>query len=94
MQETINKLSKELNLPPDVVEKAYKAYWMFIKSTAKQVPLKEDMDEETFSKLRPNFNIPNLGKLACTYNRYIGLKKRNKLIQDKHAKYKENQANG
>lgn len=94
MQETINKLSKELNLPPDVVEKAYKAYWMFIKFIAEQVPLKEDMDEKTFSKLRPNFNIPNLGKLACTYNRYVGLKKRYKLIQDKHAEYKENQTNG
>lgn len=94
MQRTINKLSKELNLPPDVVEKAYKAYWMFIKFTAEQVPLKEDMDEKTFSKLRPNFNIPNLGKLACTYNRYVGLKKRHKLIQDKHAKYKENKTNG
>lgn len=94
MQETINKLSRELNLPPDVVEKAYKAYWMFIKSIAEQVPLKEDMDEKTFSKLRPNFNIPNLGKLACTYNRYVGLKKKNKLIQDKHAEYKENQTDG
>lgn len=81
MQETINKLSKELNLPPDVVEKSYKAYWMFIKFTAEQVPLKKDMDEKAFSKLRPNFNIPNLGKLACTYNRYVGLKKRNKLIR-------------
>ena len=73
MKETINKLSGELHLPSNVVEKAYKAYWMFIRTTAEQIPLKEDMDEETFNKLRPNFNIPNLGKLACTYNRYIGL---------------------
>lgn len=80
MQETINRLSRELNLPPDVVKKTYRAYWQFIKHTIEEFPLKETISEETFNGLRLNFNVPNLGKLACTYSRYIGMKKRNKLI--------------
>jgi hypothetical protein len=80
MQETINRLSRELKLPSDVVIKTYKAYWQFIRHTIEELPLKETMDEQTFSKLRLNFNIPNLGKLACTYSRYVGMKKKNKLI--------------
>lgn len=89
MEETIIRLSRELNLPPDVVLKAYKAYWMFIRKKIEALPLKEDMDSETFNKLRPNFNIPNLGKLTCTYDRYIGVKKRDKLLRELHAKHKE-----
>lgn len=87
MQQTIDRLSRELNLPTDVVVKSYKAYWLFIRQTIEELPLKEDMDEETFSKLRTNFNIPNLGKLACTYERYIGIKKKHKVIQEKYAEY-------
>lgn len=78
MQQTINKLARELNLPSEVVEKAYKAYWAFIKQTIEKLPFKEegeDIDEDTFNRLRTNFNIPNLGKLVCTYERYVGLRK-------------------
>lgn len=89
MEETITRLSRELNLPPNVIIKAYKAYWMFIRQKIGALPLKEDMDAETFNKLRPNFNIPNLGKLTCTYDRYIGVKKRDKLLRERHAKHKE-----
>lgn len=87
MQQTIDRLSRELNLPTDVVVKSYKAYWLFIRQTIEELPLKEDLDEETFSRLRTNFNIPNLGKLACTYERYIGIKKKHKVIQEKYAEY-------
>lgn len=84
MKETINKLSRELNLPIDVVENTYKAYWMYIKEMIESFPLKDDLDECTFNRLRLNFNIPNLGKLACTFTRYKGMKRRNKIIYDKH----------
>ena len=89
MKETINRLSRELNLPPDVVEKAYKAYWKFIRYTIGQIPLKKDMDEAMFDKLKVNFNIPNLGKLACTHSKYTKLRKRNKVIQGEHVEHKE-----
>lgn len=94
MQETIRKLSNDLGLPQEVIVKAYKAYWSYIRHTIENFPLKEDLSKEEFDKLRLNFNIPNLGKLACTYERYIGLKNKNKLIKQRYAEYKENKANG
>ena len=87
MQKTLNRLSKELNLPTEVIVKAYKAYWKFIHTTISSLPLKEDLDEEAFSKLKTNFNIPNLGKLSCTYPRYKIVKELNKRRED--AKHKE-----
>jgi hypothetical protein len=74
-------VSRTLGVSPDVVEKAYKAYWLYIKTTIQALPLKEDLTEEGFSKLRTNFNIPSLGKLSCTLDKYRGTKKRFKLIE-------------
>lgn len=72
----VSVVSKELNIPIKVVDRAYKSYWEFIKTTIQTLPLKEDINEEEFSKLRTNFNIPSLGKLVCTYDRMVGVKKR------------------
>lgn len=66
----------ELDLPVDVVRLAYESHWAFIRKTIKSLPLKEPLNEEDFSKLRTNFNIPSLGKLTCTYERMLGVKKR------------------
>lgn len=94
--EIIGKVAEELNLPEEQVDKAYKAYWASIRSSISALPLKDDLDEEGFSQLRTNFNIPSLGKLCCTYDRYVGMKKRLSLIKEikKHAENKENQTNG
>lgn len=72
----VSVVSKELNIPIKAVDRAYKSYWEFIKTTIQALPLKEDINEEEFSKLRTNFNIPSLGKLVCTYDRMVGVKKR------------------
>lgn len=91
----IERLSQELNLPIDVIIKVYKAYWLYIRKTIESLPLKEDLKEEDFSKLRVNYNIPNLGKLTCTYDRYKRLKNKNNLLKEKKdAKYKKDKANG
>ena len=76
----IGKVSKELNIPVEVVDKAYKSYWAFIKDKIQSLPLKEDLNEEEFAKLKTNFNLPSLGKLSCTYDRMMGVKKRYKYI--------------
>lgn len=81
-KDIILKVSNTLGIPPDVVEKVYKAYWLYIKTTIQALPLKECLTEEEFSKLRTNFNIPSLGKLNCTFDKYKGTKKRFKLIED------------
>lgn len=74
--ELVSTVSKELNIPEEVVDKAYKSYWEFIKTTIQALPLKENLNEEEFSKLRTNFNVPSLGKLVCTFDRMEGVKKR------------------
>ena len=77
----IGKVSQEMGLPPEVVDTAYKSYWKFIKQTIQSLPLKDDISEEDFTKLRTNFNIPSLGKLTCTFDRMVGIKKRFKYIK-------------
>ena len=64
------KVSSELNIPVKVVEYAYKSYWKFIREKIKELPLKNINDEKEFLKLRTNFNIPSLGKLGITLDRF------------------------
>lgn len=78
MQKAIKEISEELHLPQEVVEKAYRAYWLFIRKTIDALPLKSDLTKEQFNKLRTNFNLPFLGKLSCTYERWLNIKKSNK----------------
>lgn len=74
--EIINQVSKELDIPVEVVDRAYRSSFEFIKNKIQSLPLKEDISEEEFSELRTNFNIPSLGKLVCTFDRMEGVKKR------------------
>lgn len=75
-KEIVSKVSQDTGIPENIVDKAYKAYWFSIRDTIKKLPLKEDLSKEEFNKLKTNFNIPSLGKLCCTYDRYKGVKKR------------------
>ena len=77
----VTKVSEELGLPPEVVDKVYKSYWMFVKQTIQALPLKEELTPEDFVKLKTNFNIPSLGKLSCTYDRMNRVKERFKYIK-------------
>lgn len=76
----ISKVSKELNLPRELVENTYKAYWIFIRDTIEELPLKTELTQKEYGNLKTNINIPSLGKLHCTYNRYIGIRNRFNII--------------
>lgn len=78
--EIITKVSQETGLPGKVVDKAFKAYWFFIRTSLQALPLKEILTEEDFLRLKTNFNIPSLGKLTCTYEDYLRQKKRHEHI--------------
>lgn len=80
-KDIILNVSSTLGISPNVVEKVYKVYWLYIKTTIQALPLKEDLTDEEFSKLRTNFNVPSLGKLSCTLDKYKETKKRFKLIE-------------
>ena len=79
-KDIINKVSEELDLPKDLIENTYKAYWNFIKNTIEELPLKTELTQQEYNKLKTNINIPSLGKLHCTYNRYIGIRNRFNII--------------
>ena len=79
-KDIINKVSKELDLPKELVENTYKAYWNFIKDTIEELPLKTELTQKEYGNLKTNINIPSLGKLHCTYNRYIGIRNRFNII--------------
>lgn len=78
----ITQVSKNLNLPVNIVDKVYKSYWKFIRTTIQELPIKETMSEEDFKQLRTNFNIPSLGKLSCTYDRLRRVRERYKYIKN------------
>ena len=80
-KEIINKVSEELDLPEEVVNKTYKAYWFSIKEIINDLPIKTTNSIEEFNKLKTNFNIPSLGKLSVTSDRFIGIKKRYEYIK-------------
>lgn len=89
MKEALIRLSRELDIPPEEILKIYKAYWKFIRTKIEELPLKEELTEDEFNKLKTNFNIPKIGKLHCTYKRYKTLKQLNKKLENGN-KYKEN----
>ena len=88
-QEVVTLLSEELTIPEEVIDAAYKSFFEFIRETVTGLPLKEELSEEDFNKLRTNFNIPSLGKLHCTYDRYKGMKERLKYLKKLKEEYED-----
>lgn len=80
-KETIDYVANKLELPQEVVKEAYESYWKFIRQIISELPLKDELSEEEFNRLRTNFNIPSIGKLSCTYARYKAIKDRYKHIK-------------
>lgn len=76
--EIIDKVAGDLNLPKRVVDKTYRAYWRAIREHITALPLKEDLSDEEFSKLQTNVNIPSIGKLYVTLDRYRWEKEKHK----------------
>lgn len=94
--EIITEVSSELKLPRTLVDKTYKAYWKTIREHIGSQPLKQDLSDEEFLKLRPNVNIPSIGKLTVTQDRYKRMKKsqeyKNKIKED-NAAYNKDKTN-
>lgn len=84
------EVAKELNLPEDLVARTYRSYWLFVRTKIQALPLKTDLTEEEFKQLRTCFNIPSLGKLSCTYERFNKIKQINAWIKQLRNEYKEN----
>lgn len=81
-KDIISKVAEKTGLPKSLIEKTYKAYWRAVKEHITSLPLKEDLTDEEFSKLQPNVNIPSIGKLYVTKDRYRSLKNQHKFIKE------------
>lgn len=81
-KEIIRKVAQEIDIPEEVVKLAYRSDWDFRRKTIEQLPLKEDLSEEEFKALRVNFNLPALGKLHLTYEHYLLVKERFKILKE------------
>ena len=82
-QELLEKVSEELEIPIEVVKEAYLSYWKFVKSKIAELPLDEELSEDKFKEFRTNFNIPSIGKLTCTYDRFLRVKQKQKYKKEK-----------
>ena len=71
----ISRVADETGLERRLVDRTYKAYWKAIRQHITSLPLMEDLTDDEFLKLRPNVNLPSLGKLNVTLDRYHGMKK-------------------
>lgn len=85
----IKQLSEELNIEESDIIKVYGSFWQFIRDNIQKLPLKDSISEEDFNKLKTNFNIPKLGKMSCTYNRYKNCKKKYEITNKIHENKKD-----
>lgn len=72
--EIIGQVSSSLNLPRSFTDKVYKSFWRAIKEHIEALPLKDDLTDEEFLRLKPNVNIPSIGKLYVTLDKYKRIK--------------------
>jgi hypothetical protein len=79
--EIIAIVSDKIGLSKDMVDKVYKSYWRSVKEYISSLPLKEDLSDEEFLSLQPNVNIPSIGKLYVTLDRYKRLKQKMKILE-------------
>lgn len=87
-QEIIADVAESTGLSRHIVDRTYRAYWKTVRDYMSSLPLKDDLTDEEFSALRPNVNIPSIGKLYVTLDRY----KRMKKVHKEFLKKKENVA--
>ena len=86
--EIVVKVAKDLGLSKTLVDRTYKSYWKVIREHIKSLPLKENLTDEEFLKLQPNVNIPSIGKLYVTLDRYKNMKKKEKYRLERLENYR------
>ena len=71
-------IADDLGLNESDVKDVFKYTWEFIRNKIESLPLKEDLTEEEFNKLKTTFVLPEIGKLGCEYATYNSIKKKYK----------------
>lgn len=89
LDDIYNKVSESTGLSKVIVERTYKAYWRAIREHITSLSLKDHLTDEEFNALQPNVNIPSIGKLYVTLDRYKAIKKKYKNNIEKHDTHKK-----
>lgn len=76
--EIVAKVAEDNGLPKRLVDRTYRAYWKSIREYIASLSLKDDLTDDEFNAIRPNINIPSIGKLYVTLDRYKSMKKLHK----------------
>jgi len=79
-EKRITKVSFELGVPEDIVERSIEVLFKFVKSKIEQTDLKQEktLSEEEFKKQIPIIKIPHLGFIVPSHKVYLTIKKRQK----------------
>jgi len=72
---TYKEIANDLGLSESDVKDVFKYTWEFIRNKIESLPLKGDLTEEEFNKLKTTFMLPEIGKLGCDYNTYKSIRK-------------------
>ena len=93
-KEILAAVSVKLGIPKTFVTKVYRAYWRAVREHIESLPLKEDMSDEEFKKMKPNVNIPSIGKLYVDLEKCRKINEKcEKLKQKKDAAHNEDKTN-
>lgn len=79
-EEMVSRVAASTGLSKKLVDRAYKSYWRVVREHITSLPLKSDLTDEEFLKLKVNVNIPSLGKLYVSLNKYKYLKEKDRII--------------
>lgn len=90
-KDIISRVAEDTGLTKKFVDRVYKSYWRAIREHITSLPLKEDLTDEEFMKLQPNVNIPSIGKLYVTLERYQIMKKVHQKYLEKYNNYATHQ---
>lgn len=93
-EEIVAEVARSTGYSKKLVDRTYKAYWRTVRDYITSLPLKEDLTEDEFLALRPNVNIPSIGKLYVSLDRYKRLKKQGQILKERSygVTHQENQA--
>ena len=85
-KQIIKQVAKELNLPENLVINTYKSYWKVIKQIIERNNIKSNdnliFTSDEFNNNVININVPSIGKLNCTYDKYLKTINRFNLINN------------
>ena len=81
LNKVIKRVAKELNLPEDLIKNTYMSYWKIVKDSIQSIPLK-DINIDQIKEYKTSINIPSLGKLSCTLDKYKRIKDRYNYIKN------------